>query len=259
MADIRFGPSTLGPVNESIENLKEYHKRGFRTCEIAFTYGVYIKDKEKAKEIGKVAKELGIKLSIHAPYYVNLNSKEKEKIESSKKRILDCCEIGHELGAEDIVFHAGFYSGMKPEEAYENIKREIIDLQKTIKEKGFQVNLCPEIMGKKNVFGSIDDISKLAKETGCHFCIDFAHTLARYNEHKFKELIKAFPQNKWHCHFSGIEYSEEKGERKHKQTEKEEWQNVLSHIKNLDKEISIVSEAPDPWSDAEVALSLYNN
>ena len=90
--NIRFGPAGLGPVKNAEETLKEYHKLGLRACEIAFTYGVYIKKEEDAKRIGKKAKELDIKLSIHAPYYVNLNSEEKAKREATKKRILDCCE-----------------------------------------------------------------------------------------------------------------------------------------------------------------------
>jgi len=43
---IRFGPSGLGPVKEAINNLKEYNKLGLTACEIAFTYGIYIKEKE---------------------------------------------------------------------------------------------------------------------------------------------------------------------------------------------------------------------
>lgn len=56
------------------------------------------------------------------------------------------------------------------------------------------MELCPEIMGKVNVFGSIDEITDLVKDTGCGFCIDFAHVLARYGEHKFEDIKKAFPQ-----------------------------------------------------------------
>ena len=85
---IKIGPIGLGSVKDSSETLKDYSKLGFKACEIAFTYGVYIKDKEVAEKIGETAKKQGIKLSIHAPYWINLNSKEKEKVEKSKERIL---------------------------------------------------------------------------------------------------------------------------------------------------------------------------
>ena len=80
---IRFGPAGLGPVNTAEKILETYHKLGLRACEIAFTYNVYIKP-EDAVRIGKKAQELDIELSIHAPYFVNLNSEEKAKIEATK-------------------------------------------------------------------------------------------------------------------------------------------------------------------------------
>ncbi|NMB67014.1 hypothetical protein GYA25_03070 [Candidatus Woesearchaeota archaeon] len=99
---ISFGPSGLGPVKSAISNLESYSKLGLKACEIDFTYGVYIKEGE-AIIIGKKAKELGIKLSIHAPYWINLNSEDKEKIKRSKERILECCKIGSFLNAYNIL------------------------------------------------------------------------------------------------------------------------------------------------------------
>jgi deoxyribonuclease IV len=254
---IKFGPSGIGPTKEAIKKLQLYKSLNLQACEIAFTYGIYIKEND-TKEIKNEAEKLGITLSIHAPYYINLNSKEKEKIEASKKRILNCAKIGHQLGAKTITFHAGFYAGIQAEQTYQNIKNQIIELQEEIKINKWDIKLCPEIMGKKNVFGSIDEISKLAKETKCSFTIDFAHILSRYNQHKFKEVIESFPQKNWLCHFSGIEYSVEKGERKHKKTLSTEWQNLLRNLKNLDKNITIISESPDPIEDATEALEIYN-
>jgi deoxyribonuclease IV len=86
--EIKIGPAGLGPVKIAEKTLEEYAKLGFKACEIAFTYSVYIKNKKDAERIGKKASKLGISLSIHAPYFVNLNSAEKEKREATKKRIL---------------------------------------------------------------------------------------------------------------------------------------------------------------------------
>lgn len=257
---IRFGPSGLGGKTEAIAVLEKYHKLGLKACEIAFTYGVYL-DKKSAEEIWKKAKELDINLSIHAPYYINLNSDDKTKIEASKKRILDCCEIGHYLSSDkhktSIVFHAGFYSKMEPEEAFQNIKKEIIELLEEIKKKKFNVVLCPEVMGKRNVFGSIEEISKLVKETGCGFCIDFAHVLARYDKNNFELIEESFGKAEyWHCHFSGIVYGD-KGEKNHRHTEEKEWKGLFSFLKTLDKNITIVSEAPDPVGDAVEGMGIW--
>ena len=106
---VKFGPAGLGGVKEAISNLEKYQSLGLKACEIAFTYGVYIKRKEDALKIGKAAENLGIQLSIHAPYWINLNSADKEIIEKSKQRIIRCCDIGTYLGAKKVVFHPGYY------------------------------------------------------------------------------------------------------------------------------------------------------
>ena len=67
-------------------------------------------------------------------------------------------------------------------------------------------------MGKINVFGSVEEISLLVKETDCSFCLDFAHILARDKKIDMKKIEKLFPEKEWHAHYSGIEYGE-KGER----------------------------------------------
>ena len=256
MSTIRFGPAGLGAVEDAISNLEEFHKLGLKACEVSFTYGPYIKNREDALKIGKVAKKLGIYLSIHASYFVNLNSKEEEKIESSKKRILKCCEVGHWLGAKRVVFHPGFYSGMNSAEASIEIKESMIEMQKVIKKNKWDIKLCPEVMGKVNVFGSIDEISDLVKDTGCGFCIDIAHVLARYGEYRFDEIKKAFPEKKWHVHFSGIEYGE-KGERRHLLTPIEEWKKVFKFLKELKKDVVLICESPDPVADSVVGKKIW--
>ncbi len=252
---IKFGPAGLGSVKTALSVLEEYHEKGFKACEIAFTYSVYIKPAE-AKIIGDKARELGIELSIHAPYFVNLNSSEKDKIEATKKRILSCCEIGEILGVKVVVFHPGYY-GEDRKEAYKNIKAGILEIMKEIKNKSWKIKIAPETMGKVNVFGSIDEISRLSHETGCSFCIDFAHILARDKKVDYAIVEKAFPQKEWHVHFSGIIYGD-KGEKSHKKTEKNEWSELLKNLPK-DREIRIINESPDMIEDSEEGLKIWRN
>ena len=256
MSMIKFGPSGIGSVKEAVSNLEAYSKLGIKAVEVGFTYGVYIKKDEDAIAIGKVAKKFGIQLSIHAQYWVNLNSKEDEKIEASKKRILKCCEVGHLLGAKRVVFHSGFYSGMESKEASVKIKEGVLEMRKVIKKEKWDVELCPEVMGKKNVFGSIDEVADLVKDTGCGFCIDIAHVLARYGKYEFDAIKKAFPQKKWHVHFSGIEYGE-KGEKNHKVTPVEEWKKVLNFLSKIDKEVVLICESPEAVKDSVVGKKIW--
>ena len=253
---IKFGPAGMGPVKEVEETFKRYSELGIRACEIPFTYQVYIRRKEDAIRIRKSAKKYGIKLSVHAPYWINLNSDDKDKVEKSKERILRSCEVGTWLGAYRVVFHPGYYGGDK-KKAYANIKKQILEMQAEMKEKKYTPKLAPETTGRTNVFGSVDEIYRLYEETGCEFCIDFAHILARYKSYNFEEVFKKFRKHKkLHLHFTGTVYSE-KGERHHKQTSKEEWKKLISHLPK-NKEIVIINESPSPVEDSVLGLKIYS-
>ena len=250
---IRFGPAGLGPIKDAIANLEEYSKLGLKACEIAFTYGVYIKEKD-ALPIKQAADRLNMKLSIHAPYWINLNSSDKIKQKQSIVRILDSVKIGNKLGVSTVVFHAGFYGKTTHEETYVNIKNKVLEIQDTIKDNSWTPKIAPETMGKINVFGSIEEIAHLVKDTKSSFCIDFAHILARYKENKFNLIKEKFPYKSWHCHFSGIEYTDA-GERNHIKTPKDSWQNLLKNLPK-DKDITIINESPDMIEDSVVGLKM---
>lgn len=256
---IRFGPGGLGPVKEAVGNLEIFHKLGLKACEIEFTYGVYIHESDAAA-IKKAAQKYGIKLSIHAHYWINLNSEDKRKIEDSKKRILDCCKIGHLLGAENIVFHPGFYGKRDKEESYNIIKEGILELQEDIKKHRLGMKLCPETTGKLNVFGSVDEIKRLIKDTKCSFTIDFAHLLARSNgKMSYEEMFEDLKEFKdFHCHFSGIAYGD-KGEKNHILTPKGEMEKLLKVLKEHGKgrDFVIINESPDPVGDSVKAVKMW--
>ncbi len=268
MGSIKIGPTGLGSVRESEKTLQEFSKNGFNNCEVLFVQQVYI-DKEEAKEIKEFAKKNKIDLSVHAQYFINLNSEEKEKVHASMQRILKCCEIGHELGAKSIVFHPGFYGKefqkaktledkkRVEEETFQNIKKRVLEIMETIEKKKWNVELCPETMGKVNVFGSPEEISRLVKETGCSFCIDFAHILAREKKVDYEKIKRLFPQKKWHCHFSGIEYGD-KGERNHIRVEKKQWKELFENLPK-DKDITIVCESPYSVEDCIEGLKVLND
>ncbi|MEN9625999.1 MAG: hypothetical protein RL557_327 [archaeon] len=258
MADIIFGPAGLGPVKDAVKNLEDLSKRGLGACEIAFTYGVYIKNDADMAMIRAAAEKFNIKLSIHAQYWVNLNSSEKKKIEESKQRIIKCCEVGEKLGCYRVVFHPGYYGKMAPEETYANIRDAILDMQEVIKKNKWKIRIAVETMGKVNVFGSIEQIEKLAKETGCEFCIDFAHILARDKVVDYEKIKRLFGKSShWHCHFSGIVYGE-KGEKHHKKTEKEDWKKLLSELQKIkNKTIVIINESPTPVEDSVEGMKVW--
>ena len=242
---IRIGPASIGGAKEAEKNLEFFHQNKLKAAEVSFTRNIYLK-KPDAIRIGKIAKKLDITLSIHAPYYINLNSTDKTKIAQSKTRILNCCEAGEYLGAKYVVFHPGYYGKDTPEETYEKIKQEMEELQD---HNEWSPKLAPETTGKINVFGDLDQTLQLVKDTKCHFCIDFAHLKARY-QGKFdpKDTVKRIKKFKHvHCHYSGINYGS-KGERNHIPIDKKETTELLKLLKKVN--CTIICEAPDTYGDA---------
>jgi len=249
MAKILIGPAGTGGAE--IENFSKIKKLGLDAVEIEFTYGIWM-TKEQAIKIKEANTKIGLRLSIHAPYFINLNSEDKAKIGASRQRILKCLEIGHYLGVKNVVFHAGFYLKDSKEETFEHIREQISKIQLEAKQKEWDdVKLSPETTGKASQFGDLDEILRLKKETGCSFCIDFSHLKARYDgKIDYENIIEKLKDEKEiHAHFSGIEYTE-KGERKHVLTSKEEIKELFFNIKNLKAEITIINESPDPVGDA---------
>lgn len=247
---ILIGPAgNIGKnIINSLHDLKSYN---LKCMEIEFVRSTWMNN-ATAKKVGELSKDLGIKLSVHASYYINLNSDDKEKLKGSKRRILEACERGHYMGAENIVFHPGYYGKKNKEETYEFIKKEIIKLQKIIKENKWKVKLCPETTGKVNVFGSLEELIKLVKDTKCNLCVDFAHLYAR-NQGKlnYKEVfdkLKILKLKKLHCHFSGIEYGL-KGEKRHIKVDLNQFKKLVKDIpKKLD--VVIINESPYILEDA---------
>jgi deoxyribonuclease-4 len=253
---IKVGPAGSAGLG-NIEGVKKVARMGLDCMEVEFTYGVRM-SVDDARKVGALAEEKGIILSVHAPYYINLASDDKAKIIASKKRILDSCERAHALGARCIVFHAGFYQKKTAEQTYELINKGISEIHKIIKEKKWKVRLCPEITGKPSQFGSIEEIKRLMKETGCAITVDFSHLYARQQgKIDYAEVLRKLPK-KFHAHFSGIEYGE-KGERKHVVTQKKFFEPLAKELVKRKLDITLINESPQPYKDAAMMKRVLRN
>ncbi len=208
---IFLGPAGI-PISakgkSSIEGVKTVSELGLNAMEIEFVRGVVMSN-NTAKELGAEAEELGIKLSVHAPYYINLNSNDKDKLTASKKRVLDSLERAHHMGAEAVAVHASYYGSDSPEKTYINTKDACLDILETAKKNGFDdVSLGLETMGKKSQFGSLEELIKLSKEIKIIPYIDWAHLFVRNNgvidyAEIFDQLVK-LKTKKIHSHFENV-------------------------------------------------------
>ena len=104
-------------------------KINLNAMEIEFVRGVNIKE-EKAEELKNYSKD--IVLSVHAPYYINLNAKEQEKVESSINRIVNSAKIISIFGKKsqknkNVVFHAGYYLKKDKKEVYKTMLKTLVE------------------------------------------------------------------------------------------------------------------------------------
>jgi len=244
---IRIGPAGSDGLG-NLKGIRKVARMQLDCMEVEFTYGVRMST-DTAREAGALAKAKGIILSVHAPYYINLASDEKEKIRASKQRILDSCQRAHALGAQNVVFHAGFYQQKTIDRTYALIKKAILEIQNKISKNKWKVQLCPEITGKPSQFGSVEELLKLMKATGCSICVDFAHLYARdQGDIDYAKVLRKLPK-KFHAHFSGIEYGS-KGERKHLKTTKKFFEPLAEALLKTKRDVTLICESPQPYKDA---------
>ena len=87
----------------------DLEEMGLNGIEIEFVRGVNISE-SNVKEVQELAQPKGMVLTAHAPFFVNLNSPEQEKIDASIARIIETARMAKTLGLYSIVFHAAYYS-----------------------------------------------------------------------------------------------------------------------------------------------------
>ena len=210
---IRIGSSGI-PLSckggTSIDGVKTIASLGLDAMEVAFTHGIYM-SLQAAKDFGKVAKDLNVELSVHAPYYINLASEKSKVIKDSKKRILDSLERGSLMGATTVVVHAGYY-GKNKENSIKMIFDASKEISSIIEKNGWKIKLGLETMGKQKSFGTLDEIIEISKKLKNVIpYLDVAHIYAgnggKINYREIFDKLKVLKMKKYNSHFSGIKYS----------------------------------------------------
>ncbi len=258
MADIRLGPAGR-PAGSTLEGVEGIRKLGLQAMEVQFSHGVGM-GLDLARRIGEAREREGIELSVHAPYYVNLASDDGGKRKASEKRILDSCERAHLMGANKVVFHPAYFGSHEKGAVYRMARDSISGMLKTIKDEGWDVRLAPETTGKHSALGSLEEILALSSETGCSFCVDFAHLYARnYGKIDYGKVLAAIMDSmkdsgrreRVHCHFSGIEYTA-KGERKHTPMDgNPPFRPLAQGMLESGMDFTVISESPLTWKDSQ--------
>jgi len=258
-----------GDTISGIEDLRKVHK--LDAMELEFVHSVNIKE-EKAILVKEVAKKNDIKLTCHGQYYINLNSNEKEKIEASKKRILNAAKRAYQCGAWSMVFHAAFYMKQEPRKVFETVEKEFKNIMKEVKDNNLDIWIRPETTGKPTQFGDLNELLELSQKFDKVMpCIDFSHLHARSNgkynsseEFKFvfEQVEKALGKeglNNMHIHLSGIEYGR-KGEKHHLTLDNSDmnYKNLIKSWKDFKVKGVVICESPNIEEDAKLIKSVWD-
>ncbi len=220
-------PTTMAGKG-SLEGIREVKRLGLGCFEFEFVQSARMR-RELAAGCGEEAKKLGIALSAHAPYYVNLVSEDKAKRKASVQRILATCEILSWAGGKEVVFHPGFYGKLDKKTAFEEMKAGFGELIDEVKARKCSCVLAPETTGKHSAWGSLEETVAMCREFGFEKVrptVDFGHLHARLNggikkgedfarilDYLKQELGRIALEN-LHCHLTGMHFSE-KGELNH--------------------------------------------
>lgn len=237
--------------------------------ELEFVHGVRISEPNK-----ELVKNSPLIKTIHAPFYINLNSKEEEKVEASVQRILETARVANEVGAYSITYHAAFYMGADKETVFKQVKEQTKIITDILSDENIKVWVRPETTGKGTQWGDLDEIINLSKEFEYVLpCVDFAHLHARYNgisntydefskifEKIEKELSDKKPLENFHAHVAGIAYGD-KGEKHHLNLEESDfnYKDLLKAFKAFDVKGVVVCESPNIETDCKLLKDYYKS
>ncbi len=243
---------------------------GLDGMELEFVRGVTM-NPQTQEMVKKISAELGLVLTAHGPYYINLNAQEKPKYNASIKRILDTAIVCNNCGGYSITFHAAYYMGQDKEYVYQKVKTALQEIVNTLKAKNIEIWIRPELTGKPTQWGDLDELIRISKDIEMVLpCIDFAHLHARSigKWNTYNELCKVFEKignelgdyalKNFHAHIAGIEYTL-KGERKHLNLQESdlEYKSLMKAFKEFDVKGIIVCESPNIEDDAMLLQKTY--
>ena len=268
MGRVRFGPARV-PSRESpqaaIELLQE---RGFDACEIDFE-GKFWMDYDWAAELGRLAKQSKIALSVHAPIAGFMGHAERGKKLNMAIGMLDhSAGIAKAAGAELVVFHPGFLLGRTREAAIDSIVEQLGELRERLERKDRAVPFGIEVMGRVREIGSLDDVIEISGRCGwVRPVLDFAHLHATsdgaYTDAEpFAAALEAAdevlpPRAPFHIHFSDIAFAN-RNETKHlpygEGTLRAE--PLRQALRKFRRTATVISESPDLESDQAIRAAL---
>ena len=190
--------------------------------------GVHVGE-DTARKLGEKAREAGIALSVHAPYFINLANPDPESRAKTTNYVLESCFVAQVMGAERIVIHSGALMKRSRQEALDIAKETLKQVLEACDRQGYgNITLCPETMGKINQLGDLDEVLTLCTlDERLVPCVDFGHLYARSLGElegtaacasmldRIEAVLGAERAGAFHSHFSKIQFTPNGGEKMH--------------------------------------------
>ena len=178
------------------------------------------------RAVGEKAREHGILMSLHTPYFISLSGVDPEKRLKSIDYIQKSLWAAELLGADTIVIHSGSAAKISREEAMALSKDTLYHVAEAVGNTPIRLGI--ETMGKVNQLGTLEEVIEQCRVSPIYApVVDFGHLNARHLGNHFPDadsyrrvfdLIATSLGDEYakhlHCHFSKIEYTKA-GEKKH--------------------------------------------
>ncbi len=264
-------PSTPKKPGGSPGTIAHLKALGLDALELAWVQSVSITPAGCAA-IRAARDEHQFQLSVHAPYYINLNALTPEGWAASRERLLKAARMGYLAGATDIVFHPGSYHSQAPEQVYPLVRDRLAEVMQTLRREGIAVTLRPETTGKSALFGTLEETIRLSQDIeGVLPCVDVAHLHARTGDGslnscaEFKAVLQSLKKglgsrgiHQLHLHLSGIAYSP-KGERHHLMLSEADldYTALLQALVDMGARGRVMCESPQQDVDALLLQKTY--
>ena len=174
-------------------------------------------DYQELMDLGDLARELDIELTLHTPYYMDLADADG-LARKSVQSVIWGGMLAEAMRARMVITHLGMFGELQPKEALNRITKNLRAIRDTYKKGKVHAKLGIEASGRQEVVGSLEEILALVKNAkGVLPVLNFAHVHARGFglfkraedfEDVLKKVSKATEDGHIHAHFSGVEHAD---------------------------------------------------
>lgn len=267
MRRLRFGVAGLKDTRDLEGSIATVVEEGFAACEVQFVKEFTLKEKEAAR-LGEIARDAGVALSVHAPYFAQLTTAEPDRLKLHVGALHHSCKLAAEMGATIVVCHPGSRGEASDEELFERVSESLAALGPRIADTG--VRLGMETCGRKSQFGEIGHLANLVREFAFTApVIDFAHVHAvlggRLDSAEAFETIFAFITENFsdahlsplHCHFNDNQWGDA-GEIRHVPYGQGTLRigNLVEGAEGFDLSLTVISESKELESHRAILTEL---